>query len=569
MSSGTKVDPEAGRRVAMAMASRFSNPAMSGGATKGRVRRLGMTPRQQELNHLWSFYRCCQYAARRVGWDGTEALDHLEMQTIASAGYVPPGFYDAGGAMTPLKFRRPSAPYHLAKVIVDRFTGLLFSERQHPQLRVEGDPDTEDFINALVEESRLWPAMIQARTFGGGMGTAVVGFQFVDGKPIVEAHDPRWIKPKFKDRFRLTLESFEKRYIFTDEEEDEDGEPIEVAYWYRRLVDEKKDVLFKPEPVGDGDEPKWKILSEVTHDLGFCPAVWMQNIPMHDDIDGEPDCHGVFDMIEEIDRLVAQAARGTIANCDPTLVLVTDAKMGDLSKGSDNAIKIPAGGAASYLEISGAGPTTAVSLAESLRKYVLEVARCVLEHPDTTKRTATEVERAYSSMIDKADVLREQYGHRAIIPLIKMMVEAARSLGKARRDEASGKIVRQVLDLPPRIIRERKDGQDIIVRREPRKLGPGGTIQLKWPPYFQPAIQDAQLAVAAASAAVSAGLLDREHAANHVAPYFDVDDVPNMLGQIDKEKEERRAAFEESVMANMAGRETETEEPSGEEEPAA
>lgn len=156
-----------------------------------RVSALGMSPKQQELNRLYSFYAACQYDARRVDWDGKEVLDPVDHETIARAGYIPPGFYDAGGGMLPLKFRRPYAPYHLARAITERFTGLLFSERRHPKIRIEGDADTQDYANALIEASRLWPAMMLIRSLGGAMGSMVAGFKFIDGKPRIEPHDPR------------------------------------------------------------------------------------------------------------------------------------------------------------------------------------------------------------------------------------------------------------------------------------------------------------------------------------------------------------------------------------------
>jgi hypothetical protein len=128
-----------------------------------------MSPRQLELNRRWSYYCCAQYDARRTDWDGTRRVDSIERETIATAGFIPPGFYDVGGQMNelPLKFRRPTAPYHLVRAIVDRFTGLLFSERRHPQLRVDGDPVTEDFVHGLSEVARIWPSMIQHKEMSG------------------------------------------------------------------------------------------------------------------------------------------------------------------------------------------------------------------------------------------------------------------------------------------------------------------------------------------------------------------------------------------------------------------
>lgn len=521
-----------------------------GGADAGanpmdRLARLGMSQRQQNLNRLWAWYRCSNYQARSMDWDGRKVLEPLDIEAIASRGFIPPGFVDSGQSM-PIKFRRPSAPYALVKVIVDRFTGLLFSEHQHPDVDVEGDWQTEEYLRGLADVSRLWQTMIRARSMGGAMGTACVGFQFVEGKPVIEVHDPRWVKPDFIDRATFKLRSIDKRYMYPEEVRDPaTGRYETVNFWYRRYIDEQKDILFKPCEVGTGQEPAWEVAREVQHGFGFCPVVWTQNLPVEDDIDGDSDCHGVYDMVEAIDALIAQANRGIIANCDPTLVITSKAELGsEIRKGSDNAIKMPEGNV-HYLEMSGSGPKAALDLAETLRKYVLEVAQCVLEHPDTGGKTATEIERSYASMLAKADVLREQYGERCVKPLLEMMLKAARTLEEPRPQmvEQMGPdgqpvqqqvLLRQKLTLPP-VYEKDEAGQQVV--RE-RVMGPGGTLTLKWPGYFQPALGDVNQAVQAAVGALSGGIVDDETAVKFIAPYFKVDDAMALVDKVRAAKEQ-------------------------------
>lgn len=527
MGSGTRFDPAMGRAA----------PSL---IDLDKLARLGLSPRQQELNRLWAWYRCASYDARRCDWDGKERLDPIETESVARAGYVPPGFYTA--AVLPLKFRRPTAPYNLCKVVVDRFTGLLFSERRHPQVRVDGDQDTEGTVAAIVEAARLWPAMIQARTYGGATGSACMGFQFMDGKPVVEVHDPRWVMPKFADRASLRVTELDKRYMYpADERDPATGVWVQVWYWYRRLITETHDVLWKPIVVGDGQEPNWDddslVEAYVEHDFGFCPAVWIQNVPCSDDVDGDPDCLGIFDMVESIDALIAQANRGTLSNCDPTVVITSQDDMSELVKGSDNAIKL-ATGDAKYLEISGLGPKAAREMAQELRQYALEVAQCVLEQPNGGGlKTATEIERTYSSMFSKADIFREQYGERGIKPIIEMMLKAARIVTKPKA--VNGSIERGMLVLPDKVT-QNPDG---TVTRTPRKLGPGGVIRLQWGGYAELSLGEVTSAVQAASAAKAGGLVDAEHASKLVAEHFRVEDVPAMLAKVKEEQAERVDVF--------------------------
>jgi len=547
MSSGTIVEPQAARQAAMTASGKFIDG----------IARLGLSPRQQALNELWSWYRCVRYDARTTDWDGSKHVDGLDAEVISQAAFIPPGFYDASGGQVPLKFRRPTAPYALGKVIPDRFTGLLFSERRSPRISVEGDEKTQDYVSAIAEVGRLWPTMIQARTYGGATGTVALGFSFHKGRPVFEVHDARWCVPDFKDRSQLVLRSIEKRYQYPVEQRNMiTGRWEEIPHWYRRVIDEQRDTLYSPIPVPDnGEEPDWEVQEEAQHGYGFCPVVWIQNLPVQDSIDGDPDCHGIFPMIESIDALIAQGNRSTIFNCDPTLVVNSDATMSDVSKGSGHALKIPANSGARYMEISGTGPKAAFEAADKLRAYALEVAQCVLDHPDSVQRTAQEIERVYSSMLAKADILREQYGQRGVLPLLNMVVEAVRKLGTPVAAEPQGvvgaAIVRRVVELPPRLIPQ-ADGEP--PKLVPRELGPrGSTLQLQWGPYFAPSITDTSNSVTAAAKAKEAGLIDREHASQFVASDFRVEDVGHMLAKIEQEKQDEQARIEQSLMSGLGG----------------
>lgn len=546
MSSATPYNPGRVKRMLNGLAGRIVSGTPSArndsqSAVNSRVRRLGMSPRQQTLNWLYSWYKCSHYSTRKCDWTGKENLDPIEHEAIAAAGSIPPGFYDAG-EMFPLKFRKPTAAYHLPRVIVDRFTGLLFSERRHPRVIVLGDKDTTDYVNAIVDDSRLWALMILARQYGGSMGTTVIGFQFENGKPVIEVHDPRWVRPIFANRLTHKLKAIEKRYMYPQEEEDPStGTFVETWYWYRRVIDENKDVLFAPTPVGDGEEPKWVVENVVAHNLGFCPVVWVQNLPVQDDIDGDPDCEGIFETIESIDALLAQADKGLLKNCDPTAVVSSPDEFAELKKGSDNAIKLSAGDA-HYMEISGTGPKAAYDAAAVRRAHALEVAQCVLEHPDVANKTATEIERTYESMISKADVLREQYGQKGIIPLLEMMLKAARKLGAGTVNTETGEVEKQVLDLTPR---EVLAGE--AVKLIEQEIGEGERIMLKWPRYFEATLMDVDMAGRAAGGAKATGLIDAEHAVNFVAEFFHVEDPRTMLKQIIKERDEVRGQMQAAM----------------------
>lgn len=502
---------------------------------QAEVGKVGLSPRQQELDRRWAYYKCSQYAARKVAWDGSRVVGQTERDTIALAGYVPPGFYIANSETLPIQFRKPSTPYHLCRVIVDRFTGLLFGQKRHPKIEVKGDEDTEDFINAVVEVGRLWPTMMQARTYGGATGSVAIGFKVINGRPQFEVFDPRWCIPVFIDRANCVLSSIEYRYTFKQEIRDEDGDMQEVDFWYRRVIDTKQDVIFKPVIADPRQKPVWEPEVVVDHMLEFCPVVWVQNEPSSTEIDGEGDCAAVYDLSEAIDRLNAQAEKGILANCDPTTVIATDAVMGEVKKGSSNALKLPTGGQASYMEMSGGGVEQAREQAQHYKDLALEVAQCVLEQP-AKPQTATEVDRNYAAMLARADIFREQYGEMGVKKLVNMVLVAAVSLTRPR--VVNGSIMRYSINLP-----KKDDGSD-------HKLGMGPyQATLQWPPYFEPSLDDATKAVNAAGLAKQSGLVDQVHATKFVAPFFQVEDPAQHATELAKQALAEQTDIENEALA--------------------
>jgi hypothetical protein len=526
MSSGTVVDFSVFQKIFGKVLG--GGPVHDQPDVMSEIRLKGLSPRQQRLNAAWAIYRCEHYSSCRVDWDGGQAVSPMEAEAVRSGAYLPPGFYDAG-AMLPLRYRRPAAPYALGRVIVDRFTSLLFSDQRHPRIHIEDDEQTDDFVGALLESSRFWAAWMQARTLGGAQGTVCVGFQFLDGKPVIEVHDARWCIPTFRSRHSGELSRLEILYQYPREILDpESGLVREVPFWYRRLIDAQRDVVFKSIPVEAG-LPVWEVESEVQHGLGECPAVWVQNTPVLDDIDGDPDCHGAFEMIHAIDMLLAQAQTGTIANADPTLVISTNADLPpDLAKGSRAPIKLPSDGRAEYLELEGVGAKSASELADLYRRRVLEVTHCVLEDGTSTgARTATEIERAHAAMFARADVLREQYTERGIKPLLSQMLRAARLVTEARATETG--FVRGEILLPPKLVR---DNAGRVAEKRRREPGAGEIIRVAWPRYTEHTLEEGKLAVETAALALASKLVDDSAAVALVAPYFAEEDSRALLDRV-------------------------------------
>lgn len=494
------------------------------------------TAEQKRMDAYWRHYRCETYVDCQHGWDG-KPEDNPEYNSAVVRGQaIPSGFYSVDADM-PLKSRRPDVPYYLARAIVPKFTGLIFSAKRHPKI-VCDDPETEGWLNAFAEQTRLWAHAIQLRNFGGGMGAVGLGFKFANGVPYVEVHDARYAKPSWQDRVSCVVSELDKRQQYSVLVRVK-NKSEERWFWTRRLIDAECDTTWAKVPVADdGSEPNWDAYdcTRVQHGFGFCPVVWIANDPIDEGTQGDPDCFGIFEIMRKMDALLSQAAKGTLASCDPTLAISSDAEFDGVRKGSDQAIQIEKGGAINYVEMSGAGIDRAQKMVDDLEGKALTVARCNLDRNvrNTSSRSVEEVEHQYSSMIERADIFREQYGERGIKVMLDMVLKVARLYAQAKvveNPDGAVRIVRQRIKVPKLKIAV-GDSWEYVER----EVGRGEEVTLKWPPYYTPGLGEITQAVqAAGNALASFRIVDLKNAVEFVAPYLGIESVEDTVESIKRE----------------------------------
>lgn len=495
---------------------------------------VGDTTRFRQLSRYEAHYACNQYAHLQFDWWGLSA-DQLE--TVSPSLQVPLGFNQPALQLL-ARQKRPTAPYHLAKAIVDRFTGLLFSETRKPDVEVEGDPSTDDFLHACMEQCRFWARWREARTIGGASGSVLMTMHLRRGRFVIQSHNPKHVQMLWKDRRALDPHAALILYRYPQEEYTRDPKTGEmttkvVEYLYRRIITEVDDTVYVPVKLEPASDLKWEVESCVTHNLGFFPGVWVQNKPVTEQEDGDPDCQGAWQTFDTIDRLLAQMNKSLLLNMDPTLVLKLDPKEvlaqgNSVRKGSENALYVGSQGNANYLEMQASGIERAGQLVDRLKQNALDVCRCVLIEPEKisgSAQSAKAMEYLYAPMLEQADELRSQWGDNGIIPMLRMMERMAREVHGRRLVVANKEFV-QKLDLPPKA-----DGT-------PRTIGPGGWIRLKWGQYFSPTETDRQTEISNVTSAKSGGLIDKETAVNRGAVIFAVQDAKAMFEKIKREEAE-------------------------------
>lgn len=530
-----------------------------------RARMLVSSDRFRVLDRKQSYFDCTNHDAKTYDFDGRPipAGPPLSQSLLSSIDSMP--FY------VPIKMRRPSAPYRLAKAIVWAFTNLLFGETRWPDF-VASDEKSRDFVAALCEEASLHLRMIEARNLGGSVGTVCLSWCFENGKPRVEVHNAKNVHVSdWEDRSEHVARVATEVYRYFDDVWDEEKHAVvRKSFWYRRDWTPTQDIFYLPVDAKDDRDPSWTIdeTRTVTHNDGFCHLHWIQNTPCTEDVDGSPDYDGQYEQLEELDALNSVLTRGTKLNLDPTLVLTLDPEMvaRGVKKGSDNALVVGEEGDAKYLEIAGSSVDAGLKVIENLRKQIVEVCQCVLADPDKIAASGTSsvaLKMMFASMIARVDVLRGQYG-KAIRRILEQMLLTARARwGETviTTDEEGNEVESElVIDLPPKQISEPvlgDDGEDTgetETREEEHEPGEATEIGLQWGPYFQPTADDTQKALASfGTAAGGKPILDQQTAVELAAALLGRDPAElwrRMKGQNETDK---AAADAQAAMFTVPG----------------
>lgn len=528
-----------------------------GSGFPGGARTFLSSERYAELDRKQAYFDCTQHDLKTYDFDGRmiPAGKGMWSQPLLTSDQVP--WY------VPLRARRPSHPYRLARVIVGAFTNMVFGAHRFPSFR-SIDPATQDFAQAIVLETRLASLAIKARNIGGSVGTVGWSYGWHQGKPRVEVHNGKYLYVhSWEDRDKHIPRHVSKMFMFARDERDmsKGGVYVRNWYWFRQDWLPDADIVFHEVLVRPGEEPTWIPDPERSsiHGDHKTKFIWTQNLPNDESIDGDCDYDGLYENFDSIDLLLSVALRGTTLNLDPTLVLGMDIdqvnRMG-VKKGSDNALVVGVGGTASYMEMNGSGITAGLGLFKEARANALEVAQCVVADPDKLAAagiSAVAMKAIYSSMTGKCDIYRDQYGSSGAGRVVSELVESGRTMNGRRvvlfTGDGEPYEAEQFIDLPPRIEKVPVIDEDgfqvgehvVEIERDPGR----GQLTPEWGPYFIPTPDDHQKAVTTASVAAGGKqTMSQQSAAEYVSNQFgrDPEEEWKRIQSEEKLASERRAA---------------------------
>lgn len=412
---------------------------------------------------------------------------------------IPNAFYDeaqpGSNDPIPLKDRRPSAQYHLPRMVARWCARKLFAGRHVPRI-VHPDKAVMKKIMKMAKKAHLFETMMNAATLGS-VGSVAVTFR-VDKKDKGEtAIDltvwrAKYCQPKFNDNgdldeLRLAYSTSGAQMLSLGFTNDVLGREIDATdkYWFIRDYTRQHEITYIPiqrdewNPV-EGAQREGVFLSPsmddlVEHGLGFVPGHWFKNLSGGCAPDGACTWEDAIPNSIEIDYTMSQIGRGVRYNCSPQPVIKGEILNNDggVTRGPTHYIHLAGdrkdaegnvlgGGTAMLLEMNGAGIKASLEYVKELHNMALEQISAARKDPEKMKGplSGRAMEFLDEDSHDLAMELRTSYGEHGLLPLLK------------------------------KILRVTDPDMDVE------------NIGLKWPRMYQPTPQDIQFLIAGLAQAI-------------------------------------------------------------------
>ncbi len=416
---------------------------------------------------------------------------------------------NSSGEYIPLRQRRPSVRYGLARLVVEDSVALLFSEGHFPAFTC-ADPAVRDALAAIVRETRLNAVMVEAG-LRGSVGSVVLRLRVLRGRVFIDVMDSATLTPVWDPLAPDTLLMVTERYKASGASLAEQGFDIAdpaATYWFQRVWDANEERWFEPVLVGSAEPPSVDAARSVGHGLGFVPLIWIRNLPGGIYPDGACTFRSAIETSIEIDYQLSQAGRGLKYSSDPTLLIREPAGLdGSMVRGAANALVVSEKGDAKLLEIGGTASQAVIDYVRTLRELALEGLHGNRADPSRLSAPASgrALELMNQGLLWLADNLRVSYGQGALLSLARMILRAS-TVHSLRVEGRS---------LPP--------------------LDAEAKLGLRWPDWYPDDALDGQRTAETLIALVNARQMSRETALRVLAADYDIEDPDAEMRRIDQE----------------------------------
>lgn len=534
-----------------------------------------MPPIAPEFHHLSSRYRALDMAQR---YYESKQYEHK------------PDWYEgrerSTGAEVPLRERAPCVIEPLPRSAVNQAVRFAVGEGKFPELKV-AEVEPEDAIAPslaiskddaqmlsralahLIRVGRLKPAVMRAMRRGLSSGTAVLVLSVKNGRISVEHPHARDCIPTFENNDPdQPVVAMTWVYQYDAEEPDKDGRPTCRRRFFRRDYTESEIIEYQPVDADFGKAIKWEVASTSPHKLGFCPVIWVRNLPEDgcDSIDGVSLYAGLYPQLDALNFSVSQrhmgletlgvpqpyvtgnedndgpAATGRSATPDPANALAKVPR--DPYSGSRRATRDAIRWGSKYLwrwrskdaqfglvETTGKAFEVASKHVAEIRARLLQAMSVVLmdanESVGKGDMSAKALALLFAPLLALVDELREHWWCHCIEPLLTMSLRIVGAVGAERMSLPIGNRIAPILR--GRMMRFEGEERDRWVPPEITPL---------WGAYFSPSAAEIDTWTRAVSAAKGESLISHETAVRAVAADFGVSDVEAELEAMDDDAHE-------------------------------
>jgi len=422
-------------------------------------------------------------------------------------GLVPWDHQNEDGTYVPVRDRSPRVQYSFAQVLASRLASKLVGSRTFPMLKVEDDPDTEAFIQAIIKVSRLKAYIVEPIRRMLVCGSSFMRFYVTQGQFKIQCYLSKWCYPEFDPAGNL--ESIRIQYVFEDEA-DRDEKGNAKKKWYKLELGKQSDVLYdSPEFTGETD-PKFKAINTVPHNLGFVQGEWLKSTEKNNSIDGDSLVEPVMGFIDELNYSLSQSAMAVQYNQDPQLAInaMEEDEIEKLIRSSTKAWNLGREGEAKFLEAGMSGVQAAVELRDKMRLSVQDVTRIIMLDPEkmtSTAQSGKAMEVLHGPMIELIEELRP-------------MLEKSISLFVLKMAATNMLLFEQGASAPIPM----PDGY------APQSLD----ITVSWPEIFPPTMEDLRTKVGIAVQVASGSIISRETMMKWLAKDFGVENIEEELAKV-------------------------------------
>ncbi len=408
----------------------------------------------------------------------------------------------ASGEYIPLRQRRPSVRYPLARIVVDDSISLVFGDGHFPQIDTD-DAALRAILIDITTECRL-NAVMQEAALRGAVGSVAILVRVLKGRIFLKVLETTFLTPRWQADAPDTLETVIEKYKVPGATLAAMGYTIadlQAQYWFMRVWDNAAETWFQPWAVSSEEVPQIDADRTIRHGLGFVPIVWVRNLPGGPDgadgIDGACTFKPAIETAIEIDYQLSQAGRGLKYSSDPTLLIREPAgDTRELIRGGGNALVVTEQGDARLLEINGTAAAAVIEYVRALREMALEGVHGNRANADrvTAAQSGRALEMMNQGLIFLADNLRVSYGD-AMLQIARMIIEASH--------------------LYP-----------LITHNDPvPQMNRRARLRLQWPRWYPPDAQDRAADANTLAQLLDAHIISTETARRSVADLYSVQDL--------------------------------------------